>query len=383
MNFDLSEEQKLLKDTVERWLARSYDFETRSGIVAGSPGWSREAWSQMADLGLLGLPFGEEDGGFGGGAVETMIVMEAFGRALVVEPYLTSIVLAGAVLRHGASPRLRQALVPGIADASLIFAVAHDEAQARWDISNVATRAEAVEGGWRISGTKSLVLHAEAADRFIVSARTGGEQRDPTGIGLFLIDRTAPGVVVRGYATQDGQCAAEVHFENVRVSSDDVLGDPSRGFDILEQAIDEAVAAIASEAIGAMDEALAMTVDYLKTRAQFGVSIGSFQAVQHRAADMFVAIEQARSMALYAVMSVAEEDPIARRKAMSAAKVQIARSARFVGQQAIQLHGGIGMTMEYKVGHLFKRLTMIEKQFGDLDHHLDRLAVTGSLMEKL
>ena len=381
MNFDLSEDQRLLKDSVGRWLARSYAFEHRARILASPEGWSRATWAQMAELGLLGLPFAEADGGFAGGPVETMIVMEAFGHALVVEPYLPTVVLAGAVLRHGASAEQRRRLVPLITDGSLVLALAHGEPQARWHTADIATRAVEAAGGWRLSGAKSLVLHGESADRLIVSARTGGAPRDPNGIGLFLVDRKAPGVVVHGYPTQDGQRAAEIGFQDVRVPAEDVLGDVANGLPVDEHAIDEAIAAIAAEAVGAMEAALGMTVNYLKTRTQFGVPIGSFQALQHRAADMFIALEQARSMAFLAVMSAADDDGARRRRAMSAAKIQTAKSARFIGQEAIQLHGGIGMTMEYKVGHLFKRLTMIERQFGDLDHHFGCLAAAGSLLD--
>lgn len=381
MNFDLSEDEQILRDSVGRWLAKSYAFEHRARILAAPEGWSRPAWAQMAALGLLGLPFAEEDGGFAGGPVAIMIVMEAFGHALVVEPYLPTVVLAGAVLRHCASAEQRRRLVPLITDGSLVLALAHGEAQARWNTADIATRAVAAAGGWRLSGAKSLVLHGQSADRLIVSARTGGGQRDPAGIGLFLVDRQAAGVVVQGYPTQDGQRAAEIGLHDVWVPAGDVLGDGSNGLPVVERAIDEAIAAIASEAVGAMEEALNMTVDYLKTRTQFGAPIGSFQALQHRAADMFIALEQARSMAFHAVMSAADDDAARRRQAMSAAKVQTARSARFIGQQAIQLHGGIGMTMDYKVGHLFKRLTMIERQFGDLDHHLGCLAAAGSLLD--
>ena len=381
MNFDLSEDQQLLKDSVRRWLARSYSFEYRARTLASPEGWSREAWSQMAELGLLGLPFAEADGGFAGGPVETMIVMEAFGHALVVEPYVPTVVLAGAVLRHGASAEQRRRLVRLVTDGSLVVAVAHEESQARWNAADVATRAVAAADGWRLSGVKSLVLHGQSADRLVVSARTCGEQRDPKGIGLFLVDRKTSGVVVHGYSTQDGQRAAEIGLQDVWVPSEDTLGPVSDGLPVVERAIDEAIAATAAEAVGAMDAALAMTVEYLKTRTQFGAQIGSFQALQHRTADMFIALEQARSMALYAVMSVADDDPVRRRQAMAAAKAQTAKSARFIGQQAIQLHGGIGMTMEYKIGHLFKRLTMIERQFGDLDHCLGHLAAAGSLLD--
>lgn len=383
MNFDLSEEQSLLADSLAKWTARSYGFERRQKVSESATGRSAEVWAEMADLGLHGLPFSEEDGGFGGGAVETMLVMEAIGRSLVTEPWLTGVVLCGAVLRHGASAAQRAELVAAIAAGELILAPATMEAQSRSVLSDVATTAEAVDGGWRLSGTKVLVPHGATADCFVVSARTGGDRLSPHGIGLFLVDRTAPGVTVRDYPTHDGMRAADVTFDDVGVGAEAVIGDPARGLGVLERAVDEAIAAVSAEAVGAMDRALALTVEYLKTRVQFGQPIGAFQALQHRAADMYVAVEQARSMALWATMSVAEEDVVTRRKAMAAAKIQVAKSARFVGQQAIQLHGGIGMTWEYEVGHLFKRLTMIERQFGDLDHHLDWLAATDGLLDEI
>jgi pimeloyl-CoA dehydrogenase small subunit len=380
MNFDLSEEQRLLAESLAKWAARSYDFERRQKICASPEGRSAEVWAELADLGLTGLPFAEEDGGFGGGPVETMIAMEAIGRALVTEPWLDAVVLAGALLRHGADPVQRADLVPAIVGGEFLLVAATGEPQSRWNLADVATRAVRADGGWRIDGAKVLVPHGSSADRFVVSARTGGDRTSPIGIGLFLVDRTAPGVSITSYPTHDGSRVADVRFDGVTIAGDAMIGDPARGLPILERAVDEAIAAICAEAVGAMDEALKMTVEYLKTRVQFGRAIGTFQALQHRAADMFVAVEQARSMALWATMSVGEEDVVTRRKAIAAAKIQVAKSARFVGQQAIQLHGGIGMTWEYKVGHLFKRLTMIDKRFGDLDHHLDWLAATDGLI---
>ncbi|MDI4663579.1 acyl-CoA dehydrogenase family protein [Xanthobacter autotrophicus] len=381
MNFEFSEEQNLLKDSVDRAFAKSYGFERRMQVLGSAPGWSREAWTQMADLGLLGLPFAAGDGGFDGGPVETMIVMEAIGRALALEPYAQTVVLAGAVLRHGASAALRAHLVPQVAEGRLVLAFAHGETQARWALSDVATRAVRVDGGYRLTGRKVLVVAGGIADRLVVSARTAGGRTEAQGIGLFLVDPASAGVSVTAYATHDGRRAADIGLDDVFVADADVIGDPAGAFPVIARAVGEAIAALCAEAVGAMDEALAMTVDYLKTRTQFGVTIGSFQALQHRAADMFVALEQARSMALYAVMSVAEPDAVRRAAALSAAKVQIGISGRFIGQQAIQLHGGIGMTMEYKVGHLFKRLTMIDKEFGDVDHHLACLGEGPGLLE--
>lgn len=383
MDFALTEEQQLLKDSVTRFLGYTYGFAARSVILASAEGQSAKIWSGFADLGLLGLPFSDADGGFGGGPVETMLVMEAMGRALVVEPYLAEIVLAGAVLRYAASPEQRAALIPTIAAGQCRIALAHADPEARWHLAHVETQAVRVRGGYRITGEKVHVPFGAQANRLIVSARTAGLIGTRHGIGLFLVDTKAPGITCIEHRSHDGGRIADITLSDVFVPDDAVLGDPAGALPVIERAYDEAIAALASEAFGVMDEAVAMTVDYLKTRQQFGVAIGSFQTLQHRAAEMFVVLEEARSMAAYATMALAEPDSGARSCALSAVKAHIAGAARFIGQQAIQLHGGIGMTMEYKVGHLFKRLTVIEQQFGDRDHHLDMLAKAESLLEAL
>jgi pimeloyl-CoA dehydrogenase small subunit len=381
VDFDLSEEQQLVKDSITRLLADRYGFERRKKYEASAEGWSRELWRQYAELGLLGLPFSEADGGFGGGPVETAVVMEAFGAALALEPYLASVTLAGGVLRRAANDRQRAALIPQLASGKLVMAFAHSEPQSRYDLHDVGASAKRHGGSFVLDGEKGLVLHGDSADKLIVSARTSGARRDRDGIGLFLVATDAAGVSRRGYRTQDGARAAEVSLHGVIVSAEDVIGDPSGGLSVIEGVSDEAIAALCAEAVGAMEEALKLTVEYLKTRKQFGVTIGSFQALQHRASDMLVALEQARSMAAFAAMMVNDEDASERRKALSAAKIQIGQSARFIGQQAIQLHGGMGMTMEMKIGHLFKRLAMIERQFGDVDHHLGVLTASGGLAD--
>lgn len=380
MDFDVSDEQRLLKDSVERLMADRYGFEKRAEYRRSPDGFSRELWAQYAELGLLGLPFAEADGGFGGGPVETMIVMEAFGRALALEPYLATVVLGGGFLRHGASPEQRAELVPAIASGELRLAFAQLERQSRWDLHDVATTAKRDGSGYVLEGAKGVVIHGDSADRLIVTARTGGGRRDRRGIGLFLVDANASGVSRRGYPTQDGQRAAEIALDNVRVGPEGVLGDPEDALPVVERVVDEAIAALCAEAVGAMEAMHVETVEYLKTRRQFGVPIGSFQALQHRAVDMFVALEQARSMSLFVTMMAADDDAGERRKAVSAAKVQIGRSGRTVGQGAVQLHGGVGMTMEFKVGHYFKRATMIDQTFGDADHHLARVAQAGGLV---
>ena len=377
MDFDLSDEQRLLKDSVDRMLADRYGFEARRGYRATPEGWSRDIWAQFAELGLLGLPFPEAQGGFGGGLVDTAMVMEAFGRTLVVEPYFATVVACGALLRHAASEAQMEALVPGIAAGERVLAYAQVERQSRHSLNDVVTRAERDGDAWRITGEKSLVLHGDSAGTLLVTARTAGQHRERHGIGLFLVGADAPGVSRRGYPTQDGLRAAEITLANAPAEA---LGDPAEALPILEQANDEMLAALCAEAVGVMTAMHAMTVDYLKTRKQFGRAIGENQALQHRAVDMYVSLEQARSMALYAAMMASDPNPLERQRAMHAAKVQIGRSGRHIGQEAIQLHGGIGVTMEYAVGHHFKRMTMIERGFGDTDSHLAALARLGGLI---
>jgi pimeloyl-CoA dehydrogenase small subunit len=374
MDFDFSEEQRLLDETVRRLVKDEYAFEKRKAYLAEPDGFSRKLWARYAELGLLGLPFAESEGGFGGSAVETMIVMEAFGRGLVLEPFLATVVLGGSLVTLAGTPAQRKAILSAIAAGKLLLAFAHGERQARYMLSDVAATAKRDGGGFVLEGKKGVVLHGASADKFVVSARTAGGSRDKSGIGLFLVDAKAKGVNVRGYPTVDGLRAAEVSLERVRVEGDAVLGAPDAGYGTIERAVDRAIAALCAEAVGIMETLNATTLEYLKTRKQFGVPIGSFQALQHRMADMMVEQEQAKSMATLAALSADLEDAKERRRVISAAKVQIGKSGRFVGQQAIQLHGGIGMTDEYVAGHYFKRLTMIDQTFGDTDHHLDRFA---------
>jgi pimeloyl-CoA dehydrogenase small subunit len=377
MDFELGDEQRLLKGTVDRLMADRYAFEARRNHAREPDGWSRALWAQFAELGLLGLPFAENEGGFGGGAVETMIVMEAFGRALVLEPYFATVVLGGGLLRHAASEALRQELVPKIAAGEMLLAFAQQERASRYDLADVTTAATRDGAAWRISGEKSLVLHGDCADRLLVTARVAGGQRERAGIGLFLVDASAAGVSRRSYPTQDAMRAAEITFAN---APGEALGDPEGAFPAIERAVDEAIAALCAEAVGVMIAMQMQTLDYLRTRKQFGRAIGDFQALQHRAVDMYVQIELARSMAMFATMMAGEADAPERRAAVSAAKVQIGRAGRKVGQEAIQLHGGIGVTMEYGVGHHFKRMTMIDRMLGDVDHHLALVAQAGGLI---
>ena len=380
MDFDLSEEQRLLKESVDGLLTDAYDFEQRKKYMKEKGGWSKAVWSKLAEQGLLGLPFAEADGGFGAGGVETMIVIEALGRALVVEPYLATVVIAGGFLRHGGSAEQKAAHIPGIIDGSKTFAFAQLEKNSRYDLFDVATTAKKKGAAYVIDGEKFVVLNGENADTLVVTARTKGSQRDKTGIGVFLVPADAKGITKKTYPTQDGLRAADITFTGVEVGADAAIGDPENGLGLIERVADETRTALCAEAVGAMDESLKTTVEYIKTRKQFGVPIGSFQVLQHRAADMFVALEQARSMSMYATMASDFENARERATAVAAAKVQIGKSLKFVGQQSIQLHGGIGMTMEAKIGHYFKRLTMIENTLGDVDYHLRRVTDSGGLV---
>jgi pimeloyl-CoA dehydrogenase small subunit len=380
MDFDLSEEQRLLKESVDGLLTDSYDFDQRKKYMAEKGGWSKAVWNRLAEQGLLGLPFSEADGGFGAGGVETMIVMEALGKALVLEPYLATVVIAGGFLRHGGSAEQKAKHIPGIIDGSQTFAFAQLEKNSRYDLQDVSTTAKRKGAGWVIDGEKFVVLNGETADMLVVTARTKGGQRDTAGIGIFLVPGNAKGIAQKGYPTQDGLHAADISLSGVEVGADAAIGDPENSLPLIERVVDEARTALCAEAVGAMDESLKSTVEYLKTRKQFGVPIGSFQTLQHRAADMFVAVEQARSMSMFATMASEFDDAKERAAAVAAAKVQIGKSAKFVGQQSIQLHGGIGMTQEAKIGHYFKRLTMIENTFGDTDYHLRRVTDSGGLV---
>ena len=380
MDFDLSEEQRLLKESVDGLLTDSYDFDARKKYMKEKGGWSKAVWGKLAEQGLLGLPFAEAEGGFGAGGVETMIVMEALGKALVLEPYLATVVIGGGFLRHGGSDAQKAAYVPAIIDGSKTFAFAQLEKNSRYDLHDVVTTAKKKGSGWVIDGEKFVVLNGENADVLIVTARTKGDRRDKSGVGVFLVPANARGIAKKSYPTQDGLHAADITFTGVEVGADAAIGNPEDGLALIERVVDEARAALCAEAVGLMDESLKTTVEYIKTRKQFGVAIGTFQSLQHRASDMFVAVEQARSMSMFATMASEFDDAKERAKAVAAAKVQIGKSLKFVGQQSIQLHGGIGMTQEAKIGHYFKRLTMIENTFGDTDYHLRRVTDAGGLM---
>lgn len=373
MDFSFSEEQTLLRNSVQSFLQDKYDFDTRSKIVASDEGWRPEYWQQFAELGLLAAPFPEEMGGLGGGAIETMIIMEEFGRNLVVEPYLETVVLAGGLLREGGSDAQKEAHIPGIIGGENVWAFAYAEPQGRYNLADLTTTAKKDGDGFVLNGYKCVVLAAPWADKLAVTARTSGGQRDRDGVTVFIVDKNAAGVSTRDYPTVDGRRASEITFENVKVGADAVIGEVDKGLPLVEKVTDQAIAALSAEATGGMKELTDATVEYCKTRKQFGVPIGKFQVLQHRMVDMFMAYEQSVSMTYMVNLKIDESDA-ERAKAASGAKVQIGKAGRFVGQQAVQLHGGMGMTDELSVGHYFKRLTMIDTQFGNVDHHLKRYA---------
>lgn len=372
MDFNFTTEQTQLKDSVERFLSAHYQtMEDREAARRQLGGFKAETWQLYAELGLLGMSFAEADGGFGGGPIETMIVMEAIGRRLAPEPYMATGVLASTALRLAASTAQKQRLLPSLIEGQLHMALAQQEPQARYELENITTRAEKSSAGWVLTGRKDLVINGDTASLFVVPARTSGKQCDKAGITLFLVPADAVGVSVTSYSSQDGGRLADIVLN---AAPGEMLGTEGEGLSVLEQVIETGIAAIAAEAVGVMDELTARTVDYLKTRKQFGITIGSFQALQHKAVDMLIMTEQTRSMAYYAAMMLNSSDAEERGSALSAVKVQVNRSARFVGQTAIQLHGGIGMTNEYSAGHYFKRLTAIEALFGSTVGHLKRVA---------
>jgi alkylation response protein AidB-like acyl-CoA dehydrogenase len=372
MNFEYTEEQQQLADSIRKYLANAYDFDKRKAIVGSAEGISEAAWSTFAEMGLTAIAVPEADGGFGGGAVDLMAAMEAFGEALVVEPMLDNIGLAGRLVTRAGNDAQRAALLPGLIDGSLRLAFAYLEPGRRYELAPAGTVARAAGGGWVLDGAKCVVVGAPLAHKLVVSAATGA------GASLFVVDRDAPGVALNACRTVDGMRAADVSFSGVKLTADALLGPKDGALPLIEEAIDFATALLCADAVGTMKYANDATLEYLKTRKQFGVAIGSFQVLQHRMVDMYIACEQARSMAILAATKVdAGVDAAERKKIVSSAKVKIADAARQVSQEAIQLHGGMGMTEEMKVSHSFRRLTTIAQRFGDADHHLERYAALG------
>ncbi|WP_208277668.1 acyl-CoA dehydrogenase family protein [Massilia oculi] len=395
MHFELNGEQQQLADAIRRWIGRDYGFETRRAIVHSESGVSPDAWATMVELGLTALPVPEEHGGFGGDAVAMFAVMQELGRGLVVEPYVAT-VLGAEFLRLGGG---HGALLERVAGGEVKLACALGERQSRHDAFDIATRAEAVDGGYRLHGEKRVVLHGAQADALIVSARSAasaGNGQGMDGVSLFVVPRDSAGLRVTGYRTLDGLRAADVALDGVVVGPDAVIGRVEEGGAILDAALDVGAGLLCAEALGAMQALFDMTLEYLKTRQQFGAPIGKFQALQHRMADMAIHLEQARSMALLAALALArsaggagssnanaDRDAGAetRRRVVSAAKYRVGQAARFIGQGAIQLHGGMGVTDELPASHYFKRLSMIELTLGDMDHHLERFIAQPGFRE--
>ena len=377
MNFEYEEEQVQFADALKRWIGRDYGSEQRRTIVGSPEGRSEAAWATLTILGMTALPVPERQGGFGGGAVDLFVVMRELGRGLVVEPYFANVLGARFLAPGGAHAALLEAVAAG----ELVLACALGERQSRHELHNIATRAERVGEGWRLNGEKTAVIHGAAAGVLIVSTRSAGGQRDEAGISLFAVPRDTPGVQVTGYRTLDGLRAADVRFENVDLPAEALVGAPGAGWDILEAAADYGAGLLCAEALGAMEALFDLTLDYLKTRQQFNVPIGKFQALQHRMADMFIHLEQARSMAMLAAVTLDGADAGARRRVVSAAKYRVGQAARFIGQEAVQLHGGMGVTDELPASHYFKRLAMIELTLGDRDHHLARFIAQPGFQE--
>ena len=376
MDFSFSEEQTLLQESIERFIRNDYSFEARQRVVKQEAGYDPGNWRTFAELGWLGVPFPEEDGGFGGTAVESIVMSEQFGKGLVVEPFLATVVLAGGAIRIGGDKAQRAAWLPGIADGSIQAALAYAEPQGRYNLADLVTTAQRTEAGYVLNGYKAVVLNGPAADVLVVSARTSGEQRDAHGVSLFIVPADVAGLGRRDYPTVDAFRASEVTLENVEVGADALLGEEGGGLPVLQQVADEGTLAVGAEAVGCMEVLYKDTVEYCKTRKQFGQPIGKFQVLQHRMVDMFMEHEQAKSLMYMAAMRMDEGYGPAAQKAVSAFKVQVGTGGRFVGQNAVQLHGGMGMTDELRIGHYFKRLTMIDTLFGNVDHHLERF---GSL----
>ncbi len=376
MDFNLSEEQTAIQDSLKRYLAKDYGFEQRRALTKSELGHSADAWKTYAELGLLALPFSEDVGGLGGNAIDVMLVAETLGTALALEPYIPTVVISGSLLADIGSPAQKDTLLSGITQGELLVSLAHQEPGARYNTHHVATTAKKDGDGWALSGHKAVVLGAPSANKLLVSARTSGSAFDANGISLFVVDAKAAGVTVRPYGTQDGQRAADVILKEVKVGADALVGQVNQALPAIEHALDRGIAALCAEAVGAMDTLNAQTLDYLKNRKQFDQPIGKFQVLQHRMADMAMAAEYGRAMALLAAVKVDSKDAAERRRHVSAAKAYIGQSARTVGQGSVQMHGGMGVTDELMASHFFKRLTVINQTLGDVDHHLGKFSDT-------
>ena len=371
MNFELSEEQKMIQQSVERFVQENYDLSNRIKISSEDPGYSKEYWSSMAELGWLGLAFDEEDGGFGGNQIDTLVLMEQFGKGLVLEPFLANIVLGGGAIKRGGSAALKESIIPSLIDGSLQLTLAYAEEQSRFDLEDIATAAREDDGNFVLNGKKSMVLNAESADKIIVVARTNGSQVDKEGISLFLVNADSDGLERENFPTVDGLRASEISLNDVKVSPENLIGEKDKGFEILQAVANDAILALAAEAVGAMEVLYKDTVEYTQQREQFDHPLSDFQVLQHRMVDMFMEYEQCKSLLFRATMETVQ-DPKLSQRTVHALKHLIGKSGIFVGENAVQLHGGMGVTEELRVGHFFKRLLVIDSQFGNADFHLDK-----------
>ena len=374
MNFELTEEQQLLQDSVARFVTDHYELENRSKLVATSRGFSEDHWNTIAELGWLGLSFAEADGGFGGNQIDTMVIMEQIGKGLLLEPFFASAVLGGSVLRRTANDAQKAALVPGVIDGTRQLTLAHAELQARFDLHDVTTTARAEGDGFVLNGHKSMVLNAATATQIIVAARTSGGQIDENGITLFVVDSNADGMKLDNFPTVDGLRASEIKLENVKVAATDVLGEIDQGFPVLNAAVNDGILALSAEAIGAMEVLYKDTVAYTQEREQFDHALSDFQVLQHRMVEMFMEYEQCRSLLYRATLETVMGDQETAQRSIHALKHLVGKAGIFIAENAVQLHGGMGMTEELRVGHYFKRMLVIDSQFGNADFHLQKFA---------
>jgi len=373
MDFSYSEEQQMLRDSVAKFVSQDYDWDTRVAIVESETGYSEKNWKLFAELGWLMVPFKEEDGGLGGTAADIVGLMEELGKGIVVEPFIPTLILGGGLIAEAGNATQKETLLGSIMEGNLQLAFAYNEPQSRYNLSDVATKAAKSGSDYVINGHKAVVLNANNADKIIVAARTSGDQYDTDGISLLMVDKGTSGLKLNAYSTVDGQTGAEVFFDNVTVSAENLLGEEGKALPVIKKVIDKATLAVCAEAVGAMEVSYKKTVEYTKTRKQFGITISNFQALQHRMSEMFIEHEQAKSITLMAAMQCDSANGIDT-KAISAAKSRVGRSARLIGQESIQIHGGIGVTDELDVGHYFKRLTAIQFSYGSTDWHTQRFA---------
>ena len=371
MDFTFNEEQSLIQDQVDQFVQKEYDWETRQALSNSDLGFGIDNWKKFAELGWLGISVSEDNGGYGGTAIESMLIMEAFGKGLVVEPFLETVIMSASLIdNHGSDQQKSSVLEPAIA-GEMQLALAYAEPQSRFNLSDLVTEAKLDGDNYILNGYKSVVMNGPSANKFIISARTSGTQLDESGISLFLVDSDSTGLDKTDYKTVDGRRASDLSIENVSVPKDNLIGQQDKGFEILDSAIDKAILAISAEAVGAMEVLYKTTVEYTKTREQFGTAIGKFQVLQHRMVDMFMEYEQCKSLLYMATMKHEEGSPDAK-KAISGLKYQVGKAGKFIGQQAVQLHGGMGVTDELNVGHYFKRLTTVGTIFGNTDYHLKK-----------